>query len=291
MVNGMRKFGIIGHPLGHSLSPQIHAALFGLDGETVDYQMYDIALEELAGKFEFLSSLEGFNITIPHKVAIIDMCDKLDDGAKRYRSVNCIKCFDTENGRCRTGYNTDVIGFTKSIAALGASLDSRVLLIGCGGVGRMMAIETALEGGDLTIAALQSDRALAEKVVEEIRALKPDASVKIAFIGGSALAKSDLPDGAEYDLLVNACPVGMFPKVDRMPCEPDVLDGVRFVFDAVYNPKVTLLAKTAREKGAKAMTGMAMLVLQAVAAHEIWDGAEYKTEDINKIIADMEELI
>lgn len=282
----MRKFGILGHPLGHSLSPQIHAALFALDGETVDYQMYDIPPEELNAKFDFLATLDGFNITIPHKVSIIDFCDRLDEGAKRYRSVNCIKV-----GAEKIGYNTDVIGFTKSIAALGASLDSRVLLIGCGGVGRMMAIETTLQGGDLTIAALKSDAALAEEVVKEIKALKSDAKVQIAWISGAALDKSDLPAGAEYDLLVNACPVGMYPKVDRMPCTPAVLDGVKFVFDAVYNPKVTLLAKTAREKGAKAMTGMAMLVLQAVAAHEIWDGASYKTEDINKIISDMEDLI
>lgn len=282
----MRKFGILGHPLGHSLSPQIHAALFALDGETVDYQMYDIPPEELNAKFDFLATLDGFNITIPHKVSIIDFCDRLDEGAKRYRSVNCIKV-----GAEKIGYNTDVIGFTKSIAALGASLDSRVLLIGCGGVGRMMAIETALEGGDLTIAALKSDAALAEEVVKEIKALKSDAKVQIAWISGAALDKSDLPAGAEYDLLVNACPVGMYPKVDRMPCTPAVLDGVKFVFDAVYNPKVTLLAKTAREKGAKAMTGMAMLVLQAVAAHEIWDGVSYKTEDINKIISNMEDLI
>mgnify|MGYP000797708990 FL=1 len=148
----MRKFGILGHPLGHSLSPQIHTALFALDGETVDYQMYDIAPEELHDKFDFLATLDGFNITIPHKVSIIDFCDRLDAGAQRYRSVNCIKVGKDE----KIGYNTDVIGFTKSIAALGASLNSRVLLIGCGGVGRMMAIETALEGGDLTIAALQS---------------------------------------------------------------------------------------------------------------------------------------
>lgn len=282
----MRKFGILGHPLGHSLSPQIHAALFALDGETVDYQMYDIPPEELNAKFDFLATLDGFNITIPHKVSIIDFCDRLDEGAKRYRSVNCIKV-----GAEKIGYNTDVIGFTKSIAALGASLDSRVLLIGCGGVGRMMAIETALSGGNLTIAALKSDQTLAEEVVKEIKALKPDAQVRIAYISGASLDRCDLPEGAKFDLLVNACPVGMYPKVDRMPCTPAVLDGVSYVFDAVYNPKVTLLAKTAREKGAKAMTGMAMLVLQAVAAHEIWDGASYKTEDVNKIISDMEDLI
>lgn len=282
----MRKFGILGHPLGHSLSPQIHERLFALDGEKVDYQMYDITPEDLQSRFDFLAGLDGFNITIPHKVSIIDFCDRLDEGAQRYRSVNCVRC-----GAEKVGYNTDVIGFTKSIEALGASLKSNVLLIGCGGVGRMMAIETALSGGNLTIAALESDRPLAEEVVKEIMALKADAKVQVAYISGASLDRCDLPEGAKYDLLVNACPVGMYPKVDRMPCTPAVLDGISYVFDAVYNPKVTLLAKTAREKGAKAMTGMAMLVLQAVAAHEIWDGASYKTEDVNQIISDMEDLI
>ncbi len=281
----MRKFGLIGHPLGHSLSPQIHTRLFELSGEAVDYQLYDIPPEELESKFGFLETLDGFNITIPHKVGIIEYCDALSEGAQRYRSVNCVA-----NKETKVGYNTDVLGFTKSIDMLGASLNSDVLLIGCGGVGRMMAIETALSGGRLTIAALPSDKPLAEKVAQEIHALKHDAEVKTAVISGSALSASDL-GGAEFDLLVNACPVGMFPKTDRMPCAPEVLDGVKFVFDAIYNPKETLLAKTAREKGAKAMTGMAMLVLQAVAAHEIWDNAQYQKSDIDKLIADMEALV
>ena len=281
----MRKFCLIGHPLGHSLSPQIHARLFELSGEKVEYTLEDIDPSELESKFDFLSEFDGFNITIPHKMGIIDYCDELSDGAKRYRSVNCVK-----NGTRKVGHNTDCIGFTKSVEMLGASLKSKELLIGCGGVGRMMAIETALEGGELTIAALPSDLPLAKKAVEEITALNPDTKVKIAEIGEKGLSNADL-SGEKFDLLLNACPVGMFPKADRMPCLPEVLDNVKYLFDAIYNPKETLLAKTARERGCTAMTGMAMLVLQAVAAHEIWDNASYKKEDIDKLIADMENLV
>lgn len=281
----MRKFCLIGHPLGHSLSPQIHTRLFELSGEKVEYTLEDIAPEELKDKFGFLSEFDGFNITIPHKIGIIEYCSELSDGAERYKSVNCVK-----NGEKKVGYNTDCIGFTKSIELLGASLGSKVLLIGCGGVGRMMAIETALEGGDLTIAALENDLPLAANVIGEIQAMKPTAKVKAVKIPADGLSNAALGD-ERFDLLVNACPVGMFPKVDRMPCLPEVLDNVKFVFDAIYNPKETLLAKTAREKGSKAMTGMAMLVLQAVAAHEIWDGAEYRKEDIDKLIEDMEALV
>ena len=281
----MRKFCLIGHPLGHSLSPQIHTRLFELSGEKVEYTLEDIAPEELESKFGFLAEFDGFNITIPHKVGIIGYCDELSDGAKRYRSVNCVK-----NGEKKVGYNTDCIGFTKSIELLGASLGSKVLLIGCGGVGRMMAIETALEGGELTIAALENDLPLAAKAIGEIQAMKPNAKVKAVKIPDGGLSRAALGN-EKFDLLVNACPVGMFPKTDRMPCLPEVLDNVKFVFDAIYNPKETLLAKTAREKGCKAMTGMAMLVLQAVAAHEIWDNAVYKKEDIDKLIEDMEALV
>lgn len=281
----MRKFCLIGHPLGHSLSPQIHERLFALSGEKAEYTLEDIAPEDLRERFDLLAGMDGFNITIPHKIGIIDYCDELTDGAKRYGAVNCVK-----NGEKKIGCNTDCIGFTKSIDMLGASLKSKVLQIGCGGVGRMIAIETALEGGDLTIAVLKNDIPLAEQVLKEIKTLLPNANVKYKVIGENGLSRSDL-NSEQFELLINACPVGMFPKTDRMPCLPEVLDGVRFVFDVIYNPSDTLLTKTAREKGAKTMTGMAMLVLQAVAAHEIWDGASYKKEDIDKLILDMEALV
>lgn len=281
----MRKFCLIGHPLGHSLSPQIHTRLFELSGERVEYTLEDISPENLNEQFGFLSEFSGFNITIPHKMAIVDYCDKLSPEAKRYNSVNCVK-----NGAEKVGYNTDCIGFTKSIDLLGADLNGKVLLIGCGGVGRMIAIETALEGGELTIAALQSDLPLVEKAIAEIKAQKANARINTVTIGEKGLNAAAL-NNERFDLLVNSTPVGMFPKTDRMPCCADVLDNVRFVFDVIYNPRDTLLAKSAREKGCKTLTGMAMLVLQAVAAHEIWDGASYKKEDIDKLIADMEALV
>ena len=279
-----RKFALIGHPLGHSLSPQIHKRLFELDGKEASYTLLDIEPEKLTDSFSELKKLDGFNITIPHKVGIIPMCGRLSPEAERYGSVNCIK-----NDGEAVGYNTDVLGFTKSIAQLGASLSSKVLQLGCGGVGRMMAIETALSGGELTVAVLESDKALADGVKKEILEKKPDAKVNIVVIGGKVLDAADLGEEAtRFDLLVNACPVGMFPNVDRMPCEKNVVERVSYVFDAIYNPCETLLAKTARECGAKAMTGMAMLVLQAVAAHEIWDGSSYNKSDIDALIKEME---
>lgn len=282
----MKTYAIIGYPLGHTLSPNIHERLFKLSGKEANYKKMEIPPEELKNKYSDLSELGGFNITIPHKVPIIDYCDRLDDGAARYGSVNCIK-----NGEEKVGYNTDVLGFTKSIALLGASLSSKVLLIGCGGVGRMMAIETALNSGDLTIAVLKQDEALVNAVISEIKNMKPDAEVNVVFIGGSVLSLSDLGDKTDFDLLINASPVGMYPKVEFMPCDEDVLKGVKTVFDVVYNPRDTLLVRTATKHGVKAMSGMAMLVLQAVAAHEIWNGSVFNEEDIKLLISDMEALV
>ncbi|EKC64428.1 Shikimate 5-dehydrogenase, partial [human gut metagenome] len=90
MTENKNVFGILGHPLGHTLSPQIHTRLFEISGEQAEYKILDTPPEKLTDSFEYFKSLTGFNITIPYKIDIIKMCDTLDDTAKRYNSVNCI---------------------------------------------------------------------------------------------------------------------------------------------------------------------------------------------------------
>lgn len=282
----MNKYCIIGHPIGHSLSPQIHARLFELSGAEGEYTLQHITPEELDSKKDFLAQFKGYNITIPHKIAIISHCTELDESARRYNSCNCMH----NTGDKKIGYNTDCVGFVKSIEMMGCTLKSKVLVVGCGGVGRMIAIETALSGGELTIAVLEKDVPLAQKVADEIHAKKPDAPVTIVSTGTELLNSSHLGDKT-FDLLVNATPVGMHPNVDQMPCTADVVDKTDAVFDVIYNPKETLVVKTAREKGKKGLCGMAMLVLQAVAAHEIWYGATFNSDDIAQLITDMENSI
>lgn len=270
----MDKYGLIGHPLGHSMSPLIHEKLFAISGITdYSYELIDIAPEELEGKEEMLRELRGFNITIPHKTAIIPMTDKLGESAVRYNSVNCIS---NVNG-VMTGYNTDCDGFIKSTELL--PLGGKVLLLGCGGVGRMIAIEAALHGAELTIAVIQQDIRTAQLVMAEILAKCSEASVKICLI-------SEIT--GEFDLLINATPVGMYPKTDACAVSDDVIRNCLSFFDVIYNPVETLLMKKARELGRTAIGGAAMLVYQAVKAHEIWYGAEFRTEDISEIITAVE---
>ncbi|MDE6725288.1 MAG: shikimate dehydrogenase [Ruminiclostridium sp.] len=272
------NYALIGYPLGHSLSPQIHARLFELAGIDFQYDLTEIKPEELKDKYDYLKSLKGFNITIPHKIPIIDFCDDLSEGAKRYGSVNCIK---NEEGKS-TGYNTDVLGFVKSVEQLGATLRSKVCLLGCGGVGRMMAIESAYQGADLTMAVRTEDIPVAEGIKAEIEKLLPDNKVKVINLSEMS---------GNYDLVINATPVGMYPKTEFSPLNMEQLQNVTYLFDAIYNPTHTTLSKYAKEMGVNASTGMAMLVLQAVAAHEIWNGSEYKQGDIDTLIKDMEKLV
>lgn len=271
----MAKYGLLGYPLGHTMSPAIHKRLFELDGITdAEYGLYEIPPEKLADRASELNSLGGYNITIPFKVDIIGHIDGLDDSAKRYNSVNCVSVRDGKT----TGYNTDCVGFLRALEAGGGRLDGRVLQIGCGGVGRMIATEAALHGADLTIVALPEFVAGAEEVASEIRKMKPDA--KITVITHDKIS-------GEFDLLINASPVGMYPKVEGCPVSEAVIKSCKCVFDVIYNPDVTRLMAIAAENGITAIGGMAMLVWQAAVAHEIWVGAKYRDEDINGIIEEM----
>lgn len=275
-----RKYALLGESLKHTMSPPIHKRLFELKGREFSYEIVELPPEELSGRADYLKSLAGFNITIPHKIGIIEHCDALAESAKRYNSVNCV---DNKDG-VHTGYNTDCDGFLATIRAMDAKLGGKVLLIGCGGVGRMMAIEAALAGAELYIAVLESDMPLAKQAEKEILAMKSDAEIHIVL-------NTAIDTSIGYDLLMNACPVGMYPKVEGCPVSDEVIEASDAVFDVIYNPRETVLLKKARSLGKKAAGGMAMLVWQAVKAHEIWDGDSYTDDEVQAIIEEMELLV
>lgn len=275
----MKKYTLIGHPLGHSMSPFIHDRLFKLKGKTVEYTCTDIAPEDLSTKKDFLKNeFIGYNITIPHKVAVIPFVDKMDTSALRYNSVNCIA--NTENGSI--GYNTDCDGFLRSLEMNDISLTGKVLLLGCGGVGRMMAIESVLHGADLTIAIIEEAREMCNILLKELKDKFPQTEVKVIMMNEIT---------GNYDLVINSTPVGMYPKVENCPLTDEVVSNCGAVFDAIYNPIETELVKKFKAQGKKAVGGIAMLVLQAVKAHELWDGDTYTNEEINEIIKQSSEKV
>lgn len=264
------NFAVIGHPIGHTMSPFIHKKLFEAAGVGGDYRALDISPEKLAAEFENLKKLGGCNVTIPHKSAIIPLLDETEDFAALCGAVNTVKF----SGGRAIGYNTDKIGFLKALRHGGLAASGKILLCGCGGAARMIAFVCAEKNCDITIAVREKSLAKAESLAEEVKKAFPQTEIRAA-----ATEKIS----GDFDLLCNATPAGMFPNTDSCPSPDSLIASCRGVFDCVYNPGETLLLKKAKNFGCKTEGGMSMLVWQAAAAQEIWHGVKFKSEDINSL--------
>lgn len=274
-----KYYGVIGHPIGHTLSPFIHTRLMALSGIDGEYGVYDIDINELDKKFaDTLSKLNGFNVTIPHKQAIMRLLDETDETAKLYGSVNTVAFVQNDNGStCSKGYTTDGIGFVTALENAGMSFGSAATVIGCGGVGRVFANTCAVRNCKVNLLVRESAFERTELFAESLNKRFGEGTAKVFFIGKFE---------GESDLLINASPVGMYPKTDYCPVSEDIISKSKSVFDAVYNPADTMLVKKARDMGIKAISGMTMLVYQAAAAQTIWNGSVFSSEDIDKLAED-----
>ncbi len=260
------RHGLIGYPLGHSLSPFIHESLLAAAGIPGHYELIEIAPERLAQAFSGLAAtLDGFNVTIPHKEAIIPLLDGMDPSAADFGAVNTV--FN------RRGYNTDRTGFVRQGLALKGQ---RVLVIGAGGVSRMMAYESARAGAHVTIASRTW-----EKADRMARQLGVGAVPLTDLMGGLSL-----PD---FDVILNGSPAGMWPKTGDQPVPDDLLATCHTVYDTIYNPAATRMllkarsihpaspADDGRQTGPAranglpvAVNGLRMLFEQALEAERIW---------------------
>ena len=269
-----KKYAVIGHPIGHTMSPFIHKRLFELAGVDAEYTKLDIAPEMLSEEYKsVLSKLDGYNITIPHKQNIIPLIDEIDSKAKMYGSVNTV----ANNNGIAKGYTTDPDGFLKALESENIVIDGRVVIVGCGGVARTMAYEVVLKNKPILFAVRYESKARAEYLCNEIREAVKGAEVSYCFI-------SEL--SGDIDLLVNATPLGMYPNIETQPVTDEVIAKCANVYDAVYNPLETRLIQKAKANGAKAIGGMSMLVWQAAVAQEKWNGTSFDTDDIAKLCID-----
>ena len=274
----MKRFALIGHPLGHTMSPPLHQRLFALSGVEGTYQVLDIPPQELEETLPRLfSQLDGFNVTIPYKQAVIPYLNGLHETAARYGAVNTVICGD------KTGCNTDCVGFFSSLQ--GEPLDGEVLICGAGGVGRMFACEAVLHGASVTLAVRQGSEAGALSLAQELAQKVPGCRVKVLTYPQLQEAKT------RWHWLINATPVGMWPNTDAMPVQPQLLSQVDCIFDAIYNPVKTLLMQEGEKRGCRVIGGMGMLVHQAAQAHTHWYGARFAREDLEQLIAEMERKV
>lgn len=270
----MKKIvGIIGYPLGHSVSPAMHNAAYrelGLDYEYIPFEVEPADLREALPGLRALH-IAGFNVTIPHKETIIPL---LDDVTKLARTIGAVNTVVNQEGEL-IGYNTDGPGFIESLNedAGFEPAGKKAVVLGAGGASRAVATMLAEAGAaSLIISDIIEDKA--KELAEYTGGLshtkcgwsKPD----------SQSLKSEIE---QADLLVNTTPLGMHPEVNKSPLPEKIkLPKKLLVYDLVYNPAETKLLKTARAAGCKAVSGLGMLVRQGALAFTVFTGEEAPIE-------------
>ena len=248
----MDKYGLIGYPLGHSFSISFFNEKFQNEGIDATYENFEIPTIE--GFPEILDSnpnLCGLNVTIPYKEKVIGLLDSLSKEAQEIGAVNVIKVTHKGNKTTLKGYNSDVIGFTKSIEPLLERFHKKALILGTGGASK--AIEYGL-------------KSLGLETIKVSRSEKPE-TLQYSQITAETIK--------EYNVIVNCTPCGMYPHADECPDLPyEAMDNRTLLYDLIYNPDETLFMKKGKERGAIVKNGLEMLLLQAFASWEFWNSKD-----------------
>ena len=277
MISGKtRLLALIGQPVGHSLSPGMHNASFAADGLDFVYVCLDVDPGDLPAAVRGMAALKlrGFNITMPHKRAMVGLVDELDEGARLSGAVNTVVI---EGSRLH-GYNTDGGGMVEACAEAGIEVSGRrVLLLGAGGAAASIAAALGGEGaGELRL--VNRSVGPAEELSEKLRA----AGVRqIRVYPAGAIDEA----AGDADVIVNATPLGMRDG-DPLPVPEEYLREGRAVCDAVYRPgKATPLVRRAREAGARVVAGERMLLYQGVLAQRLWTGREPNVKAMSEALS------
>lgn len=237
-------FGLIGKELAHSFSPSYFKRKFLAEHTNADYKAFPIPnIQELEPLLNVYPNLKGLNVTIPYKEAVIPYLEELDSISKDIGAVNCIKIVEGK----LYGYNTDVIGFKKSLQPLLKSNTKNALILGTGGASK--AVTYVLDQLDISYKKVSR--------TEE----------------GNIISYQQVSMGmiAAHPLIINTTPLGMYPDVDSFPPIPyRALTDQHILYDLVYNPEETKFIKYGKYYGAKTKNGLEMLELQAEASWDIW---------------------
>lgn len=254
--------GLIGHPVEHSFSPPMHNAAFEKLGLNYAYVAYDVNPQDLKSAINGAKSLniKGLNVTIPHKIEVMQYLDELDEVAKLIGAVNTI---DFKNLK---GYNTDGIGAIKAIEEVKSVKDTNVVVAGAGGASRAISFYLAKYGVE-SLTILNRNISKAQSLASDVLDSK-----LISDVNSDSINEIDsyLNDA---DILIDTTPVGMDPHIDDNPITTsEFMHEDLVVFDAVYNPNETVLLKETIKAGAKPVYGIKMLLYQGAESFEIWTG-------------------
>lgn len=273
-----QPFAVLGHPIGHTLSPVMHnAALRALDMDAI-YLAFDVAPERL---LEVLDSMRvmgfcGVNLTVPLKEVAFRGFANLDAGARLLGAVNTVQFLPDG----LKGYNTDGKGFLRAVAEAFDVVPAgkTLFIIGCGGAGRAVAITAAREGAERIILA-DIDDVRTQRLAAEITAAAPGVAVTIAGNNATLWVRH----AREAALLVQASPVGMKPE-DRCPLPAEAFRSGQMAFDLVYNLPETCFMRAAAAGGARAVNGLGMLLHQGAEAFTIWTGRPAPVDVMRKAL-------
>jgi shikimate dehydrogenase len=248
----MDKYGLIGHPLGHSFSISYFNEKFQNEGIDAEYVNFDLpSIDALPEVLASNPDLKGLNVTIPYKEKVLSFLDSVTPEARAIGAVNVIRVIHKGNNIKLKGYNSDVIGFTKSIEPMLDKNHKKALILGTGGASK--AVKFGLNS-------------LGLETVYVSRYERP----------GTIQYETLTPEIVkEYNVIVNCTPVGMFPRTDECPNIPyEALDEDSILYDLLYNPDETLFMYKGRKQGATVKNGLEMLLLQAFSSWEFWHEKE-----------------
>lgn len=265
--NRENKFGLIGYPLGHSLSKVIHEAGFKSLGINATYDILETPPDNLVDRIKWLkgNGYKGFNVTIPLKLPISLFVNEVDNYADLARAVNTVY---VEADKSLKAYNTDVIGFRRAIPKDIDLRGKKVAILGTGGAAHAACIALT-ECGVQEIAFFTRNIPNSIDLMNYVRRKFPSINFNVYQI-------ENIRNLGEYSMLVNTTPIGMLGKAgDMMPVETYALESLNrdaVVYDVIYNPKKTVLIRAAEKLNLRTITGLDMFIYQAVAAQEIWFG-------------------
>ena len=273
MISGKTRLcGVIGDPVEHSMSPVMHNAAFREAGIDYLYAPFRVKKAELGQAIEGMRALniKGLNVTIPHKVDVIQFLDELDPLAEKIGAVNTI----VNDDGVLTGYNTDATGFLQALLERGIEVEGKnIVILGAGGASRAISFILADRGAHLVILNRLLELDWAEGLAKRI------SQIFSKEVEALELNRKNLTGALDRaDILVNATSVGMSPDVDQTPVDSDLLRPGLLVFDIVYNPLKTRLLREAEIAGAKTTSGIDMLIWQGALAFEKWTGRKAPVE-------------
>ncbi|MBI2888182.1 MAG: shikimate dehydrogenase [Chloroflexi bacterium] len=265
--------GIIGYPLGHSISPVFQQAALDHHGLDICYQAWETPPEELPAAVDALRQPDrlGMNVTVPHKEAVLPYLDRTDDAATAIRAVNTVV---KEDGRL-VGYNTDCSGFLRALREdAGVKPEGlKVLVLGAGGAARAVLYGlVANKAGFVGVASRNGKRV--RIMVESMMGVAKEYDARITM--GEWRREGMAAILPWYDLVVNTTPMGMLhgEAEHQSPLDGVAIPSKLFVYDLVYNPTETPLLRQAREAGCRTLGGLPMLVYQGAAAFQLWTERE-----------------